>query len=176
MSHLTHLPVVLRPGRVKQTIMLFLCLVFVACGVLLRRQGDVMAYLCTAFFGLGCVVFSLNYFPSAAYLKLEEDSFTFASMFRARTVRWADVTDFGGFRIKHNRMVGWNYSPTYAGKRTMRSLNQSLCGFDAALPDTYGMKLEVLVDEMQKLRDAYWEKHGLHAQQEVMLHFEKANR
>lgn len=156
------LPVTLRPGRIKQTLLLLLCSVFVVAGIfMVRKDGDVMGYVCIVFFGLGCGVFLVNFLPSAAYLRLEEDGFTFCSLFRVHTVRWADVLEFGVIRMRNNRMVAWNYVPSYTQSGAMRSVNQALSEFDAALPDTYGVKAMELAEEMQRLRDAYWMRHGL---------------
>ena len=82
-------PLVLRASRRKQLLFLLVCVAFTAIGVMMVRDGDSRGYFCGGLFALGAVVFVINMLPDASYLKLDEEGFTFCSLFRAHSVRCA---------------------------------------------------------------------------------------
>jgi hypothetical protein len=150
---LGELPLVLRSSPMRNSVMLLVCLAFVATGVLMARDGHGMGYFCAAFFGLGAVVFAVNLHPRAGYLRLETESFTVCSLFRTHTVLWSDVETFGVMKIRHNKMVAWNFAPTYEGKAGVRKLNRALAGFDAGMAGSYGgLTTQALAEMMEGLR------------------------
>ena len=119
------------------------------------HDGKKMGYFCGGFFALGLPVFALQFHPKAAYLKLAADGFTFCSLFRAHTVQWKHVREFAVIQISLNKMVAWNFTPEYSQSERGRALSKSLSGYEAALPDTYGMKAEELVSLMSDLRNRF---------------------
>jgi hypothetical protein len=156
MSAPTTLPLTLKPSRTKSVMLLIVCIVFVAIGVWMIRDGESMGYLCAIFFGLGVPVFVINLHPRASYLKLDETGFIFCSLFRAHAVRWADVEEFGIVSIRMNRMVAWNFFPGRASGG-LRAMSKAISGFDAALPDTYGMGAPALADLMSTVHAQFRE-------------------
>lgn len=155
LTELTPLPIVLRPRRTKLLLLLAVCLAFVAAGLMMVRYGETMGYVCSALFAVGGLVFAVNLHPSAAYLRLEATGFTFCSLFRARSVLWRDIQNFGVWKNRGNRMVTWNWVASYSGGGRARSLSRAVSGSDAALPDTYGLKAAELADVMNTLRNRY---------------------
>ena len=155
LTELTPLPVVLRPSRTKLLLLLVVCLAFVAAGLVMVRDGEKMGYVCSALFGLGGMVFVVNLHPSAAYLRLEETGFTFCNLFRTHTMLWRDVQNFGVWKNRGNRMVTWNFVASYSGGDRARSITRAFSGFDAGLPDTYGLKATELADVMETFRSRY---------------------
>ena len=152
MPDFTRLPILLRPSRAKQILLLAVCLAFTAIGVMMVRDGERMGYCCGGVFGLGVCVAVANMLPGAAYLRLDEGGFTFCSLFRAHTVPWSAVAEFGVFTIRRNQMVGWNYVSPYEKPSRLRGVNRGLCGFDAGLPNIYGMKAVELAELMESGR------------------------
>ncbi|SFS17803.1 hypothetical protein SAMN05421771_3263 [Granulicella pectinivorans] len=147
------LPLVLRMSPVRTSLMLLVCAAFATAGVWMARDGQGMGYFCAAFFGLGVIVFAVNLHPRAGYLRLEKASFTVCSLFRAHTVLWSDVETFGVMKIRHNKMVAWNFAPTYEGKAGVRKLNRALAGFDAGMAGSYGgLTTQALAEMMEGLR------------------------
>jgi hypothetical protein len=138
-------------------VLFFVCLLFVLGGIWMVRHGQPMAYFCGGFFALGLPVFALQFHPKAAYLRLADDGFTFCSLFRARSVRWADVREFAVIHVGRNQMVAWNFTPDCPATGRAHAISKSLSGYDAALPDTYGMKPQALVEMMESLRQRYVE-------------------
>ncbi len=119
------------------------------------RDGKLMGYFCGGFFALGLPVFALQFHPKAAYLHLAPDGFTFCSLFRAHTVRWTHVGEFAVICVGPNRMVAWNFTPDYPATGRARAISKSLSGYEAALPNTYGMKPHELADLLDSLRRRY---------------------
>lgn len=138
------LPCTLRPRRVRTILFLLVCLGFALIGGLMIRDGDGRGYFVGGLFALGVPVFALQLHPRAAYLRLDESGFTFCSLFRAQTVRWADVADFGVINVGAGRLVAWNFVPGHPRTGHGRAISQAIGGYEAALPDTYGLKPLVL--------------------------------
>jgi hypothetical protein len=152
------IPTTLRPSRRKMAVLFVLCLLFVLGGIFMIRHGDKWGYLCCGVFGLGLPVFGLQFHPQAAYLHLAPEGFTICCLFRAYTVRWGDVRKFGVVTIALNKMVGLNFRPEYVASGRARGISKELSGYEGALPDTYGMKVQELVDLMERLRQEYGDK------------------
>ena len=149
------LPVLLRASRKKHLLFLLVSIAFVAIGVMMVRDGEPMGYFCGGFFALGAIVFVINMLPNASYLRLDEESFTFCSLFRAHTVPWAAIQEFGLVTIRFKRMVAWNFVEGYVTNMRLQDLSRAISGFDAALPDTYGLSANDLVEKMAALHDRY---------------------
>ena len=107
------------------------------------------------FFGMCAMLIPLQFLPGASYLHLASEGFTYCNAFRAHTVRWEDVQEFGVMRVQHNRFVGWNYTPDYQARAALRSFSKSIAGYEACLPDTYGLKVEKLAEVLETLRLQY---------------------
>ncbi|WP_068825670.1 STM3941 family protein [Pseudomonas sp. BMS12] len=126
----------LRPRPWKWLGILLLCLGFCVIAVLMLRDGRALGWLCLTVFGLGSLIAAIALLPGANYLRLEQEGFTFCSLFRAHSVRWDDVAGFGLVRVASNEMVGWLYregrQPQVRGVR----MSLALAGCHAALPET----------------------------------------
>src|SRR6185295_11962995 len=77
------------------------------------------------FAGLCAIVFAMQLAPNSAYLELRDDGFTFANLWRAHTVRWNEVSQFGIVRVGFNRMVAWNHVTPGRGQ-----LSRGLSGYE----------------------------------------------
>ncbi|MCC6961950.1 MAG: hypothetical protein IT585_01720 [candidate division Zixibacteria bacterium] len=149
------IPVTLRPSRTRTALLFCGSLMFVILGVWMVREGLVVGYLSIGFFGLGLIAFGLNFHPRAAYLHLSEDGFTYCRGFLRHTHGWSDIQEFGVVIFKFNRIVAWNFAPDYPASRGGRAFSRWIADFEAALPDTYGMKAEYLAELMERLRLRY---------------------
>ena len=150
---ITPLPITLRPNPMKMGLLFLVCAVFVAIGVWMVRDGQLMGYLPLGFFALGLPVFALQLLPNAAYLHVRADGFTFCSLFRAHTFQWRDVQEFSAARIGTNQMVVWNFAADYVASARVRGASKAFSGYEAALPDTYGMKAQALADLLNRIRE-----------------------
>jgi len=150
------IPVTLRPGRARTAALFLVSLLFVLGGIWMVRDGESAGYFCAGFFALCLLVFAFHFHPKAAYLHLAPDGFTFCALFRAHTVPWTHVREFGVTNIG-NRTIGWNYTPQHQPTRRARLIAKFCCGYEAVLPDTYGMKPHDLPTLRQYLRQQYTE-------------------
>lgn len=144
----------LRPSRLKWLGVGTICLLFVVIGVLMIKDGKSAGWLSVIFFGLGCVVTVVSMLPRATYLRLTPEGFTMCSMFRAHTFRWQDVTGFSVGRVALNKMVLFNYAPSYQKSPGLRSLNVGLVGYEAGLPDNYGLGHDALAALLNQYKAA----------------------
>ncbi len=149
------LPRTLRPSRTRTALMLLGSVAFVAIGVLMVRDHEPLGYLVGGSFALGVPIFALQFHPRAAYLQLTGQGFTFCSLFRAHTVEWKTVAEFGVIGIGAHRMVGWNFVPGHPRTGHARAISRALSSYEAALPDTYGLRPVELADLMNTLRQRW---------------------
>ncbi len=161
------LPVTLHPNRARTALWLLLSLVFVTIGVLMVRDAKLAGYFVGGVFVLGVLVFAINLHPRAAYLRLTEEGFTYCSLFRAQTVRWDVVAEFAVIvlptaTMSKPRMVAWNFVPGYPRKDSARAMSQALSGYEAALPDTYGLKYDELAGLMNTLLQRYGSRESFY--------------
>ena len=146
---------VLRPSPLKWLTMVALSAAFVWIGAIIRGTHPLAGWSCIVFFGLCGAIGVLNLLPDASRLALDDDGFEIRSLFRASRVRWADVARFGTMRVGVNTLVGFDFVDGYRGGDRLRRLNRNLSGFQAALPDTYGLKAAALAGRMQARLDAH---------------------
>src|SRR5258705_8445612 len=116
------IPATLRPSRMQTALLFMVSLVFVLGRIWMVRDGERAGYFCAGFFGLCLLIFAVQFHPKAVYLHLAPDGFTFCSLFRAHTVRWAEVRDFGATSIVGNRTVGWNFTADYPASQRARGI------------------------------------------------------
>ena len=148
----TNKPILLRPKPTKWLVVALGSLAFVLIGIWMVRSREMLGWLGIVFFGL-CLSVSLScILPKASYLRLAPDGFTICSLFRAHTIRWQDVTGFGVGRVFTNKMVMFNYVESYQRSSKLRSFNTELTGFEAAIPDSYGLKHEDLADLLNRYK------------------------
>ena len=137
----------LRTKPIKMLLYLLGSLLFVVIGVLLLRDTFV-GWLGIGFFGLCSIVFALLLLPNASYLELTPEGFTIRSLFRSHSYSWTEIETFAVGYASRMKTVVFNLSPFYENQHTLRKTNKKLFGFEACLPDTYGMSAEELADLM----------------------------
>ena len=142
---------VLTPGWGKLAKVTFTGLLFVGAGLFILKTGGpwYVGGLVIASGGLGIAIIAVNHLPGASFLRLEDDGFRYASLFRQHFIPWANITQFVVARIANRTLVGWNY---IVPKSRLTGFNQTHAGCDAALPDTYGLKPKELADLLEDWR------------------------
>ena len=145
-------PILLRPQPTKWLLVALGSLAFVLIGIWMVRSRDMFGWLAIVFFGLCLAVSLICLLPKASYLRLTPDGFTMCSLFRAHTIRWEDVTGFGVGTVFTNKMVMFNYVESYQRTPRLRSFNTELTGFEAAIPDSYGLRHEDLADLLNRYK------------------------
>ena len=147
-------PLVLHPSRWRWGLMALLCAVFVMIGIgaVQRHWGG---WLVIAFFGGGLFIVLLNLLPGASHLAIDAHGFRMRSLFRGYRFAWSDIAAFGVTSIGMNSYVGFNYANGYPAHRRLRRLNAGLSGYEAAIPDTYGLGAATLAELLQR-----WHRHA----------------
>ncbi len=145
---------IFRPSKLKNLILLFACLVFVAMGIFLIDVEKVIAWGCIIFFGLGLIVALLNLLPNSSYLVLTSEGFEVKSLFRSKFTKWSEVEDFELIVLSHNKMIGYNYTKAYRKHKTERKISKAFGGKERVLPTAYDIKLEELLDLIQAYKQA----------------------
>lgn len=52
-------------------------------------------------------------------------------------------------------MIAWNFTPDHPPIGRARGISKAFSGYEAALPDTYGMKAQELADVLNNLLHEY---------------------
>jgi hypothetical protein len=144
----------LKPSRRKWALVLSICVAFTVAGVALAAAGEPLGWLAAVFFGLGIPASILVLTGRINGLRLAPEGFTISSL-RSSTVAWDDVEEFGTFETRGGTMVGFRFVATYDKAWLGRSLAYQMSKYEGALPDTYGMKAEELVELMESWRARY---------------------
>lgn len=153
------LPATLRPSRVKWVAILAVALAFTATGIAMTRDAasnGPWAWFTVGVFTLFAVVAFVNLLPGASYLRLDRDGFEMRALYRRHRIGWDDVAGFGLMRVPPTgkQRVGWNYRPGRGQPSRLRGFNLDRFGYEAALPDTYGLSAADLVALLESLRQA----------------------
>lgn len=141
----------LYPNKLKSILLLILSLIFVIGGIYMLNDGKKMGWLVTVFFGLGMIVFIVNLFPQASYLKLDKEGFETSSLFKKHRYSWNEISHFGVGKISNNKMVMFDFSKEYKKARKIRKVASMISGAEGALHDNFGLKAE----ELAELMNAY---------------------
>lgn len=139
---------ILYPKKLSAVLLLLGSSIFVAGGIWMGITGDWIGYLCAAFFALGILVATVKLIPGSTYLQLDQSGFTFCNMFKKTTTPWSVIDSFFVITIHHNKMVVFNFVPSYDRSKLGRRISKGLANCEGGLPDTYGKKAEELADLM----------------------------
>jgi hypothetical protein len=148
-------PVTLHTSRKSTLGYLFLFVGFAVIGLLMIRDKPSFGYLCTAFSGVGILVFAVMLHPGSSYLHLTESGFTVCTLFRKHAFRWEDVAGFLVVQIARHNLVGWYFTRNYPGRPTGRAVSAAISGAEGSFPDNYGKKPEDLAFLLNTLRHRY---------------------
>jgi len=125
---------------------LLICSAFVAVGVWMASEGEMIGWFASSFFGLGVIVAIVQLLPNASHLHLTESGLEVRTLYRSWSVSWNDIAFFAAASIGPNRMVVFNYSDHCDRAKMMRGFARKIAGYEGALPDTYGMSADQLAD------------------------------
>lgn len=159
-------PLTLRPRAWRKWAVAAISLVFTAGGVLMIRDHEPSGWFVTGFFALCLLVALFLMGPEGNALVIEADGLTCVSPFRTFRILWSDVTEFGVYNVPPfglTKFVGMNFRPGYASAgeegggrlpQGMRALNTAICGYEGALPETYGLSAVALARLLEERRRA----------------------
>jgi hypothetical protein len=146
-----NIPLILKPGKVKSSILLVISIGFVALGISLLDRNMLIAILNIVFFGICFIVFLLNLVPGSSYLKIDEKGIEMKNLFRTTFIPWQAVSSFETKWVAFNKLVIFNLNKNLAGEKLKRR--------QGGFPDTYGMS----ADKLAELLNEYKAKFDLSA-------------
>ncbi|WP_131667089.1 PH domain-containing protein [Chryseobacterium taiwanense] len=144
-----NLPVTLRPGKVKNIILVLISIAFMCMGIALIEKNLWVAILTIFLFGISLLVFSINLIPNTSYLKIDERGLEMKNLFRTTFIPWQVISDFTTKQIFLNKVVMFNIDENFLRISKMKSRQ-------GAFPDTYGMsakKLATLLNDYKNQLD-----------------------
>jgi hypothetical protein len=146
---------VLKPSFWKYIGVRILSAVGTAVGIWMIYSGNWIGWYMTSIFGLVSLLASVQLIPGSTYVRIHAEGLEVCFFFRSRHILWKDVTRFGVARRNSSRMVVYDFVPDYSGQNRSRALCRLLFGWDAALPDSFGMSCEELADLMNRCRETF---------------------
>lgn len=121
--------------------------------------GWLMFGFCVVFFGAAGIVAAIQFLPGVAFLRLSPSGFKYRTLRKRWEYGWDEVESFGTWEVPRakTKMVGFNFSkpPEEIGDHVVRGANQSVSGFDAGLPDTYGRSADELAHLMNEWKERF---------------------
>jgi len=103
------LPMTLQPNRLVLGVVCAGSAFGAAVGVFMIRDSVVgKGTFVFLVFGLFTLVAGTSLLPNRTRLELTTEGFTLVSLFRSRTVRWSDVSEFSVMEIVGARIVIWH--------------------------------------------------------------------
>ncbi|MGC4050732.1 MAG: hypothetical protein QM757_15260 [Paludibaculum sp.] len=146
---------ILYPGRLRTLFLAVSCAVFTLMGLSAGGGGLLWALLA----GIGAFIFFTSLLPSAAWLKLDAQGFTYRIAFREHRHNWTDIRSFGVLTRRYlgiipvNRIVCFTYTEEHKKtKGLLLRMATAIARFDGQLPDNYGMKARDLASLMENWR------------------------
>jgi hypothetical protein len=104
--------------------------------------------------GVATAVVLVQLLPGAAFLRLGPEGLVLRYSFRTFSYRWRDVEGFAAASISLNKMVVYNHAPDAPVSLTARRVAAAMSGWEAALPDTFGLTAEELADLLNEYKRA----------------------
>lgn len=156
----TPLPVTLRPRPWRKWAVTAISAVLGSGGVLMIRDHEPSGWFVTIFFGLCALVALFLMGPEGNALTLDAEGIECVSPLRTFRIAWSDVCEFGVYATPPfglTRFVGMNFREGRAPQGTpagLLGLNSAICGYQGALPDTYGLSAEALARLLEHHRRA----------------------
>lgn len=140
-----NLPLTLKPGKTKSTILILISAALVVLGISLLEKNMMIAVLNIVFFGICLAVFIINLFPNASYLKIDERGIEMKNLFRTTFIPWQAVNVFKTKFIFINKMVVFDIDQKLLDSSKIKSKT-------GAFPDTYGMSAKNLANLLNEYK------------------------
>ncbi len=147
----------LKPSKKEALLLGFISSFFVIAGYYFGiKDGKWMGYFCSIFFSLGIIVSIFMLLPNCMGLLIYEDHMILLNLFKKSKIEFKNIEEF--FVVKQsvngmttNKLVGFNFKSEYKEMNFGRKAAKLIADCEAALPNTYGMKAEELVEILNKL-------------------------
>lgn len=139
---------IFRPKKLKIALLLLVSIAFVAIGISMLEDEAVMGWAGIIFFGLCTIVFTLQFFPNASYIKLTDEGFEVKNLFRSNFTKWSHVKDFKKGEIHNSKMIFYNYTEAHKKWKKGKKVSKFLIGREGAVNSIYSISTDDLLDLM----------------------------
>ncbi|HEV2110652.1 MAG TPA: hypothetical protein VGT99_04800 [Gammaproteobacteria bacterium] len=160
------LPMTLYPNRIKSILSLCASLSCVGINTLASEIDHTSPYIGNFIFAVVAVFFAMQLLPAAAYLQINSKGFGVAVFFKRVELLWSDLDEIATAMYGKRKVVLLKYAQSYKNtfvsvppltmlttlRYKMNRIGEAWHGWDAALPDNYGMKADELAELMNNLR------------------------
>jgi hypothetical protein len=143
-----NLPLILKPGKIKNTLLLLIGIGFVSLGISLLEKNMLIAILNIVFFGFCLIIFVINMIPGSTYLKIHERGIEMKNLYRITFIPWEAVSGFKTKSIFINKMVTFTIDEKLLE-------NSKIKGKTGAFPDTYGMSAKKLANLLNEYKTKF---------------------
>lgn len=144
--------IIIGPTKRKLWFIIPVSILFVAGGIWMIIDNEPMGWFATSFFGIGSLVFLVQYLPGSTYIKLSRKGFETKTLFRKAFLSWDEVKNFGPVSVGRNLLVGYDFTEEFKGTAKMRDFNKGFAGYESLTPAEYEMNAHDLANLMLKLK------------------------
>ncbi len=152
------LPIILYPRRDEARRQLALCLSLCTMGVVASLSDFWAGFPAIVLFGLGAIVWIVQLRNKDTFLRLDYEGFCMVvTQYQQYQVPWARVAAFAPVKEQRRLTVGWWYLPENSTPIEDEVDLRDFLGVrsHAVLPETYGIKTEILANLMNELLQCY---------------------
>ena len=145
--------ITLYPSKAQTFGFMFVGLVGIATGIfLIRENGLAAGVVCTLFFGLVFLFFVIQLLPGSTCLRIQPEGFTVCSLFKCHHEKWENITSIYGISVYGHTMIGYEYTDDHKKHLTDHKKGRWSKATSPALPGTYGLPQDVLIELMTRYR------------------------
>ena len=144
--------VTLRSKKLKYIIILLILLPFLALGVILVLDGELIGWALVIFFGMLAFLDGMALCSSYPYAVLTPEGYTICGTLLSSSAKWTDFEDARARWHYSGRVVMVKYSASCKGSALGKAVRA--ISFDLAIiPETFGLKAEDFAELMNKMRE-----------------------
>lgn len=139
------LPITLKPGKIKQFLLLTINLTFVIMGINLLKTNLWIAVVNLVLFGFGLVISIVSMLPKSSFLYLDESGILMSTLYRKTFIPWRAVKSFTTKWVVFNKLVVFDLDENLADEKLKRK--------QGGFPDTYGMSAQKLANLLNEYKN-----------------------
>ncbi|REC45094.1 PH domain-containing protein [Chryseobacterium sp. 5_R23647] len=140
-----NLPLILKPSKIKNIILILISIGFISLGISLLEKNMLIAVLNIVFFGICLIIFIINLLPNSSHLTIDEKGIEMKNLFRTTFIPWQAVSGFKTKFIFVNKLVTFTIDEKLLESSKMK-------GKTGAFPDTYGMSAKNLANLLNQYK------------------------
>ncbi len=142
----------LKPDRLRWLLIFLISAGFVAIATWIGPSDPALFYGAGGFFLLCALVAATQMIGIGSSLTLDREGFTCRTLLRTFRRKWVDCSPFITTRTPGQAMAGFSTSEDERSHPRLSGASRAIIGASAALPETYGLALDELVDLLNRFR------------------------